>query len=92
MKKSLPVFNIKSSPEIFEEAVPILIDMKLVGKSNKRTRRPTEDEIERLKEGLLKRQEFRTKGKMRIPYIDILDFSILTCMRIERSENYAGMT
>ncbi|WP_028868478.1 site-specific integrase [Psychromonas arctica] len=82
MKKSLPVFNIKSSPEIFEEAVPILIDMKLVGKSTKRTRRPTEDEIERLKEGLLKRQEFHANGKVRIPYIDILDFSILTCMRI----------
>jgi len=82
MKKSLPVFNIKSSPEVFEEAVPILLDMKLVGKSNKRTRRPTENEIERLKEGLLKRQEFRANGKKRIPYIDILDFSILTCMRI----------
>ena len=56
--------------------------MKLVGKSTKRTRRPTEDEIERLKEGLLKRQEFHANGKMCIPYIDILDFSIFTCMRI----------
>ena len=82
MKKSLPVFNVKSSPEVFEEAVPILIDMKLVGKSNKRTRRPTENEIEKLKEGLLKRQEFRPNSKKRIPFVDILDFSILTCMRI----------
>jgi len=82
MKKSLPVFNIKSNPEVFEEAVPILIDMKLVGKSNKRTRRPTENEIERLKEGLLKRQEFRPNSRVKIPYLDILNFSILTCMRI----------
>lgn len=82
MKKALPVFNIKASPEVFDEAVPILIDMKLVGKSEKRTRRPTTIEIERLKEGLLKRQNFRSNGKTRIPFIDILEFSILTCMRI----------
>ena len=82
MKKALPVFDIKANFEIFEEAVPVLIDMKLVGKSNKRTRRPTENEIERLKEGLLKRQNTRANGQIRIPFIDILDFSILTCMRI----------
>lgn len=57
MKKSLPVFNIKSNFEIFEEAVSVLIDMKLLGKSNKRIRRPTGNEIERLKEGLLKRPQ-----------------------------------
>ncbi len=82
MKKALPVFGIKANFEVFEEAVPILIDMKLVGKSNKRTRRPTLTEIERLKEGLKARQDFRPNGKTRIPFIDILDFSILTCMRI----------
>jgi integrase len=82
MKKALPVFGIKANFEIFEEAGPVLIDMKLVGKSNKRTRHPSENEIERLKEGLLKRQSTRANGKIRIPFIDILDFSILTCMRI----------
>ncbi|MEL0630200.1 site-specific integrase [Psychromonas aquatilis] len=82
MKKSLPVFNIKSSPEIFDEAVPILIDMRLIGKSNKRTRRPTENELDKLREGLLERQSFRPNGKGRIPFVDILEFSILTCMRI----------
>ena len=82
MKKSSPVFNIKSNCEIFNEAIPVLIDMNLIGKSNKRTRRPTTNEIERLKDGLLQRQNFRTNGKTRIPFVDILDFSILTCMRI----------
>ena len=82
MKKSMPVFNIKTNFEIFEEAVPVLIDMKLVGKSDKRTRRPTTIEIEKLKEGLLARQNVRANGNVRIPFIDILDFSILTCMRI----------
>lgn len=82
MKKALPVFDIKANYEIFEEAVPVLIDMKLVGKSDKRTRRPTENELDKLKEGLLKRQNFRSNGKIRIPFVDLLDFSILTCMRI----------
>ncbi|WP_332248859.1 hypothetical protein [Psychromonas ingrahamii] len=82
IKDALPVFNIKANFEIFEEAVPVLIDIKLVGKSNKRTRRPTSNEIERLKEGLLKRQNMRANGQIRISFIDILDFSILTCMRI----------
>ena len=82
MKKALPVFNIKANVEIFDEAMPVLTDMKLVGKSDKRTRRPTKNEIDRLKEGLLKRQNFRANGKIRIPFVDILEFSILTCMRI----------
>ncbi len=82
MKKSKPVFNIESNYTIFDEAIPILIDMNLIGKSQKRTRRPTENELELLKKGLLQRQSYRENGKTRIPYIDILDFSILTCMRI----------
>jgi integrase len=35
-----------------------------------------------LREGLRKRQNARANGQSRIPFIDILDFSILTCMRI----------
>ncbi|ENL3533026.1 integrase [Vibrio cholerae] len=82
MKKANPVFNISANFSIFEEAVPVLIDMGLVGKSEKRTRRPTESELDKLKEGLKTRQEYRANGSTRIPFIDILDFSILTCMRI----------
>ncbi|WP_162047264.1 site-specific integrase [Vibrio taketomensis] len=82
MKKAGPVFNIGANVEVFEEAVPILIDMNLIGKSQKRTRRPTSDEIEKLKQELLVRQSYRCNGTVRIPFIDILDFSILTCMRI----------
>lgn len=82
MKKAAPVFDIDANFTIFEDAVPILIDMKLVGKSQKRTRRPKDDEIEKLKEGLLKRQNSKKNGNTRIPFIDILDFSIFTCMRI----------
>jgi integrase len=82
MKTAMPVFNISANWQIFEEAIPILIEMKLVGKSQKRTRRPTEDELDKLRVALAARTSFRPNGDVRIPYIDILEFSILTCMRI----------
>jgi integrase len=82
MKKAGPVFNIDANYKIFEDAVPVLIEMGLVGKSQKRTRRPTENELERLKKGLTERMNYRANGEVRIPYLDILEFSILTCMRI----------
>lgn len=82
MKKANPVFNIEANYAVFEEAVPVLIDMKLVGKSQRRTRRPTEVELDKLKQGLRERESYRLNGPTRIPFLDILDFSILTCMRI----------
>ncbi|WP_022945385.1 site-specific integrase [Pseudoalteromonas ruthenica] len=82
MKKAGPVWNIDANVSIFEDAVPVLIEMGLVGKSQKRTRRPTNNELEKLREGLQKRMTYRPNGKVRIPFVDILDFSILTCMRI----------
>ena len=82
MKKALPVWDIAANYQIFEDAVPVLIEMGLVGKSQKRTRRPTENELDRLRAGLQVRMDFRPNGKNRIPFLDILDFSILTCMRI----------
>ncbi|WP_417441898.1 tyrosine-type recombinase/integrase [Idiomarina sp.] len=64
---------------VIDNTVPILFELGLVSKSKRRSRRPTEKEIERIKKALLKRQaNVRTK----IPYIDIFDFSILSCMRI----------
>ena len=82
MKKAKPVFNIAANFQIFDEAVPVLTEMQLVGKSQQRTRRPTSEELNRLRIGLLKRESFRPNGPTRIPFVDILDFSILTCMRI----------
>ena len=67
---------------MFEEAVPVLIEMKLIGKSQKRTRRPTSEEIDKLKVSLKERMAFRPNAQNSIPFIDILDFSILSCMRI----------
>ncbi|WP_405599032.1 MULTISPECIES: site-specific integrase [unclassified Pseudoalteromonas] len=82
MKKAGPVWNIDANHKIFEDAVPVLIEMGLVGKSQKRTRRPTDNELDKLRAGLKERMDYRPNGKVRIPFLDILDFSILTCMRI----------
>ena len=82
MKKAQPVFDIEANYSIFDEALPTLIDMGLIGKSDKRTRRPTQVELEKLRKGLEERQNKKANGNVRIPYLDILDFSILTCMRI----------
>lgn len=82
MKKAKPVFDIEANYIVFEEALPTLLDMKLIGKSEKRTRRPTQIELEKLKIGLENRQNKRANGDVRIPYLDLLEFSILTCMRI----------
>lgn len=72
-------FGFKANVEVINEAVPVLIELGLIAKSKRRTRRPTEKELARLRQGLKKRQEHR---ESRIPFVDILDFSILTCMRI----------
>jgi integrase len=82
MKKALPVFDIEANYVIFNEALPTLMDMGLIGKSEKRTRRPTQIELEKLRKGLEIRQNQKANGQVRIPYLDILEFSILTCMRI----------
>jgi len=82
MKKAHPVFDIEANTIIFDEALPTLIDMGLIGKSDKRTRRPTQVELDKLRAGLEVRQNQKANGNVRIPYLDILEFSILTCMRI----------
>jgi integrase len=82
MKKAHPVFDIEANTTIFDEALPTLIDMGLIGKSDKRTRRPTQIELDKLRKGLEERQNQKANGNVRIPYLDILEFSILTCMRI----------
>jgi integrase len=82
MKKAYPVFDIEANCSVFDEAIPTLIDMGLIGKSDRRTRRPTQLELDKLKVGLEIREKQKPNGHVRIPYLDILDFSILTCMRI----------
>jgi hypothetical protein len=59
MKKAQPVFDIEANCIIFDEALPTLIDMGLIGKSDKRTRRPTQVELDKLRIGLEERQNIK---------------------------------
>lgn len=61
------------------EAYDALYAQGLIAKSTRRSRRPTTIEIEKLKVGLQERSNKRTAH---IPYVDLLDFSILSCMRV----------
>ncbi|OYD25429.1 tyrosine-type recombinase/integrase [Oceanimonas baumannii] len=74
-----PVFGIPVTDEVIREVIPVLHSMGLIGRSERRSRRPTSDELDRLRQGLLKRMSHRGS---KIPLTDILDFSILSCMRI----------
>lgn len=79
LESAKSAFNIDIDNTVIKEARPILKQMKLIGKSNKRSRRPVNNEIEQLIEALTIRQE---QHSAHIPYVDILNFSILSCMRI----------
>ncbi|WP_416777565.1 tyrosine-type recombinase/integrase [Xenorhabdus budapestensis] len=79
LKSAKPIYNIDYVSNPAYEARPLLIQMGLIGKSQRRSRRPVQDEIDKLIDGLRKRSSHR-EGK--IPYEDILNFSILSCMRI----------
>lgn len=71
-----PVYGINYTSNPAKDARPYLLKLGLIGKSN---RRPASEELEMLIEGLKQRSEH--KGS-KIPFVDILKFSVLSCMRI----------
>ncbi|HAJ4166563.1 TPA: tyrosine-type recombinase/integrase, partial [Escherichia coli] len=62
-----------------KSARPYLLKLGLIGKSNRRNRRPASDELDMLIEGL---QQRSTHKCSKIPFVDILKFSVWSCMRI----------
>ena len=79
LKSALPVYGIKYDKNPTLDARPLLIQMGLIGKSQRRSRRPASEELDKLRVGLQQRSDHR---EAKIPFVDILDFSIMTCMRI----------
>ncbi|MGX1957016.1 tyrosine-type recombinase/integrase [Serratia proteamaculans] len=79
LKAAKPIFNIDVDLQAYELARSNLSQMRVIGPSQKRSRRPTRTEIELILSGL-KDKEPRSNKK--IPFTDIFLFSILTCMRI----------
>lgn len=74
-----PIYNISITDEVAKIARANAIEMGLIGPSNRRTRRPIGDELKQL-ESLLKARSEHWRST--IPFVDILNFSILTCMRV----------
>lgn len=77
-------FGINTRESVVIDSYPALHAEKLIDKSNKRSRRPAAVELEKIKVALVERQKkaLENGAKNPIPFIDILDFSILSCMRI----------
>lgn len=74
-----PIYGIDIDDKVIKDARPLLVQMNLIGKSQRRTRRPINDELKLLIEKLEERQSHQSSL---IPFVDILNFSILSCMRI----------
>ncbi|MEH6630200.1 MAG: site-specific integrase [Halopseudomonas aestusnigri] len=79
LKMAKPAWGYEINDQAVIDSYPVLHDMQLIGKSNRRNRRPTSIELEKLIEKLKNRSS--EKGAF-IPYVDLLEFSILSCMRI----------
>lgn len=76
LKLAGPMKGLKLAGDPVAEARPVLRLLKLVGKSKTRDRRPTTDELQRL------RSHFDAAAwRSLIPMVDIIDFAILTAKR-----------
>ncbi|HDV5276555.1 site-specific integrase [Vibrio cincinnatiensis] len=73
------VFKVNASTSYHDEALPTLIDLKLIGRSQKRNRRPTRQELKLMEQHLNARADHHSA---KIPFGDILQFSLLTAMRV----------
>lgn len=74
-----PVYGIDYTTNPATDTRPLLLQMGLIEKSKRRTRRPVSDELDRLLEGLNARSDHVAA---KIPFVDILNFSMLSCMRV----------
>lgn len=76
LRAAKSVKNLPVRPVIVEEARTACRELRLVGKSRKRNRRPTAEELERLR-GFFSRRDARSE----IPMVDIVAFAIHSARR-----------
>jgi integrase len=75
-----PLFNINANLSYHDEAISLLKKHNFIARSgNRNDKSPTEDQLSLMREGLRKRQSHPSAST---PYLDILDISLLTAMRI----------
>ena len=79
LKSAQALFDIDVNQQVIIEATPTLHALGLIGKGEIRSRRPTSEEIVLITAHLEKREAHEYTV---IPYVDMLNFSILSCMRV----------
>ena len=79
LKAAKPIFGIDADLQAYSLARQNLTQMSVIGPTQKRSRRPTRSESEKIIAGLKQREKTSYKNT---PFSDIFLFSILTCMRI----------
>jgi len=80
MVDAKPLFKVNANLTYHDEALPLLKKHNLTARSgNRNDKSPTEDQLSLMREGLRQRQ---SHPSALIPYLDILDISILTAMRV----------
>lgn len=73
------MFGYEANTRAHDQAIATLVRYKLIGRSQRRERRPTKGELAIMECGLKRRQSHRCAH---IPLVDIFHLSILTCMRL----------
>jgi integrase len=80
MKDAKALYNINANLTYHDEAISILKRHNFIGRSgNRNDKSPTEKQLDIMREGLRERQSHISATT---PYLDILDISLLTAMRI----------
>ncbi|EJG1187886.1 site-specific integrase [Vibrio parahaemolyticus] len=74
-----PMFGFEANTRAHDEAIPTLVRYGLIGRSQRRERRPSRYELEIMERGLARRQSHRCAH---IPLVDVFHLSIITCMRL----------
>ncbi|MCW0398783.1 hypothetical protein NB688_000597 [Xanthomonas sacchari] len=76
LKLAAPMLGVRQAGDPVAEARPVMRLLKLVGKSKRRERRPTAEELQRLR-AYYEASAWRSE----IPMVDIIDFAIMTAKR-----------
>ena len=79
MSVAKKMLDINATTAYHEDAIEYLVKFKLIGRSNKRTRRPKAEEIALIEKALKERENH---GSAKIPYSDIFQFSLKSAMRV----------
>ncbi|MFD3397258.1 tyrosine-type recombinase/integrase [Alteromonas macleodii] len=73
------LFGLEITDQAIVESYPTLRRLRLIAKSDKRHRRLVGKEYEYILEAL---EEYQSRDKTELPYADLFEMSVLTCLRV----------